>query len=44
MRQAAHCRHMPAGLLGGWRRWEGEKCGEITQPFAPLSLGEGAVI
>lgn len=45
MRQGAYCWHVPGGLVGGWRLWEAELCGEI-EAICPLSLrgGGGAVI
>lgn len=43
VRQAAYCWHVPGGLSGGWRRGEGEMCGE-TAAICPPVTSWGTVI
>jgi hypothetical protein len=38
VRQAAHCWHVPGGLVRGWRQWEVGLCGE-TAAICPVTPG-----
>lgn len=40
VRQAAHCWHVPGGLVGGCRQWAVELCGETAAICPPVTSGQ----